>query len=298
MADKFSSANFQYRDTLFRDFFNEPTRLLSLCNALFNSNYSNPADVEINTLDTNFFSALKNDISCRFHGQFLILIEYQSTINNNMPFRCLSYVTELFNNLVDDKNRLYRKEIFRLPSPKFFVFYDGNTPEPLRRTMRLSDAFNDENPALELAITSFNINAGLNQPLLQKCRELNDYSTLIGKVKQGLAAGLSRRAAIIAAVNWCIKNGVMTDYLSAKRKEVFTMLDWQWNIDDAKIAWKEEGREEGREEGKNQRSEEIAIKMLRRGKSIEEIQDITELPLQYIQRLKSQSPDERTVVSE
>lgn len=28
---------------------------------LLGSNYSNPADVEINTLETNFFSALKND---------------------------------------------------------------------------------------------------------------------------------------------------------------------------------------------------------------------------------------------
>ena len=64
------------------------------------------------------------------------------------------------------------------------------------------------------------------------------------------------------------------------------MLDWQWNLDDARTAWKEEGIEQG----KNQRSEEIAVKMLRRGKSIEEIQDITDLPLQYIQQLKYQSP--------
>ena len=281
MVDKFSAANFQYRDTLFRNFFNEPTRLLSLCNALLGLDYSNPAEVEINTLETNFFSALKNDISCRLHDQFLILVEHQSTINNNMPFRCLSYVAELFNNLVDDKNRLYRKEIFCLPSPKFFVFYDGNEPESLQRTMRLSDAFNDENPSLELVVTSFNINAGLNQPLLQKCPELNDYSTLIGKVKQGLAAGLARRAAIIDAVNWCIESGIMTDYLSAKRNEVFTMLDWQWNIDDAKVAWKEEGREEG----KNQRSEEIALNLIRMGLPIQTICDATDLSPQRIQEL-------------
>ena len=286
MADKFSAANTKYRDSVFRDFFNEPVRLLSLCNALLNSNYLDPAEIEINTLETSFFSDLKNDISFKIHDQFLILIEHQSTVNRNMPFRCLSYATELLNNLVDDKNKLYRQSIFRLPSPKFFVFYDGGEAEPLQRIMRLSEAFNDKSPALELVVTSFNINAGLNQPLLQKCRELDDYSTLIGKVKQGLAAGLARRAAIINAVNWCISNGVMSDYLSAKRNEVFTMLDWQWNLDDAKAAWKEEGIEQG----KNQRSEEIAVKMLRRGRSIEEIQDITELPLQYIQQLKSQYP--------
>ena len=63
------------------------------------------------------------------------------------------------------------------------------------------------------------------------------------------------------------------------------MLDWQWNIDDAKAAWQDEAREEGR----STEREKIAVKMLRRGKSIEEIQDLTELPLQYIQQLKSQS---------
>ena len=291
MVDKFSSANFQYRDSVFRDFFNDPTRLLSLCNSLLGSDYSNPAEVEINTLETNFFSAIKNDISCRLYDQFLILVEHQSSVNNNMPFRCLSYVSELFNNLVDDKNRLYRKGIFCLPSPKFFVFYDGDTPEPLQRIMKLSDAFNDANPALELVVTSFNINAGLNQPLLQKCRELNDYSTLIGKVKQGLAAGLSRRAAIINAVNWCIENGVMTEYLSAKRNEVFTMLDWQWNLDDAKAAWQDEARAEGivegREEGRSEEREKIALNLIRMGLPVQNICDATDLSPQRVQELTS-----------
>ena len=281
MPDKFSAANFQYRDSVFRDFFNEPRRLLSLCNAILGSSYSNPTDIEINTLETNFFSALKNDISCKIGDQFLILVEHQSTVNNNMPFRCLAYVSELFNNLVADKNRLYRKDIFRLPSPKFFVFYDGTAPEPLQRTLRLSDAFNDENPALELVVTSFNINARLNQPLLQKCRELSDYSTLIAKVREGCANGLSRRDAIIQAVNWCIDNGVMSDYLYIKRNEVFTMLDWQWNLDDAKAAWKEEGREEGI----NQRSEEIAVNLIRMGIPAQNICDATGLPPQRIQAL-------------
>ena len=287
MPDKFSSANFQYRDSVFRDFFNEPRRLLSLCNALLGSNYSNPADIEINTLETNFFSALKNDISCKIGDQFLILVEHQSSVNNNMPFRCLAYVAELFNNLVADKNRLYRKEIFRLPSPKFFVFYDGTAPEPVQRTLRLSDAFNDENPALELVVTSFNINSALNPPLLLKCRELSDYSTLIAKVREGCADGLSRRLAIIHAVNWCIDNGIMPDYLSIKRNEVFTMLDWQWNIDDAKTAWQDEAREEGIEQGERQRAEKIAVNLIRMGLPAQNICDATGLPPQRVQELAS-----------
>ena len=74
--------------------------------------------------------------------------------------------------------------------------------------MRLSEAFGGDSSSLELIVNSFNINYGLNQPLLDKCRYLKDYSILVGKVKQGIANGLSLRDAIIQAVNFCINNDV------------------------------------------------------------------------------------------
>lgn len=285
MKDKFGLANEQYRDSVFRDFFNEPARLLSLCNALLDSDFENADEIEINTLQGNFFSAIKNDISCKIGDQFLILIEHQSSVNNNMPFRCLSYVVELLNNLVIDKSRFYSRQVVKFPAPKFFVFYDGDDSEPLQREMRLSDAFSGDGTTLELVVKSLNINYGLNQPLIEKCSYLSEYSTLIGKIKQGCIAGLSRRQAIIEAVNWCIENGIMAGYLSSKRNEVFTMLDWQWNLDDAKAAWKEEGREEGIEQGERQRAEKIAVRMIKRGKSFAEIHEDTDLPLCRIYEL-------------
>ena len=63
------------------------------------------------------------------------------------------------------------------------------------------------------------------------------------------------------------------------------MLDWQWNLDDAKAAWKEEGREEGIEQGERQRAEKIAVRMIKRGKSFAEIHEDTDLPLCRIYEL-------------
>ena len=119
MADKFSNANPQFRDSVFRDFFNEPVRLLDLCNSLLDSKFS---DIEINTLDSSFFSALKNDISCKVGNNFLVLIEHQSSINENMPFRCLTYIAELLQNLVSLKKLLYKQQLMLFPAPRFFVF--------------------------------------------------------------------------------------------------------------------------------------------------------------------------------
>ena len=155
--------------------------------------------------------------------------------------------------------------------------------------MRLSDAFDGDSSSLELIVNSFNINYGLNQPLLDKCRYLKDYSTLVGKVKQGIFNGLSLRDSIIQAVNFCIDHDVMKQFLLENEKDVFNMLALQWNIDDAKKAWFLDGRDEGIDIGKNigemQKTEEIAIKMLRKGKDFEEIQEFTDLPIQRIQEL-------------
>ena len=273
------SANKQYRNSVFCSFFNDPIKLLSLCNAILDTNYSDVSELEINTLETSMLSNQKNDISCKIGNNFLVLVEHQSSVNNNMPFRCLSYIAKLLDNLIDDRIKLYRKTLIRFPAPKFVVLYDGNDSEPLSRKMRLSEAFGGDSSSLELIVNSFNINYGLNQPLLDKCRYLKDYSILVGKVKQGIANGLSLRDAIIQAVNFCINNDVMKQFLLENEKDVFNMLALQWNIDDAKKAWFQDGKDE--------KSEEIAIKMLRKGKDFEEIQEFTDLPIQRIQELAS-----------
>ena len=193
-------ANKKYRDSVFRDYFNDEERLLSLCNAILGTNYQNSEKLIINTLEGIFFDNQKNDISCVIENNFLVLIEHQTSVNNNMPFRCLSYVTELLNNLIENKDRLYHKALIQFPRPKFFVLYDGDAKEPLQREMRLSDAFGGDNSALELIVTALNINFGLPQPLLSKCQYLREYSTLVGKVKEGIRAGLTRKEAISRAV--------------------------------------------------------------------------------------------------
>ena len=254
--------NPRYRDSVFRSYFNEPTRLLSLCNAVLDTKYTNPDELNINTLEGIFFDKQKNDISCTIDNHFLILVEHQTTVNENMPFRCLSYVTELLNNL---------------PKPKFFVLYDGDKREPLQRKMRLSDAFDGDSDSLELVVSAFNINYGLPQPLLNKCRYLSDYSTLVGKVKEGIRLGLSRRDAIRRAVKFCLDHGIMGNYLIEHSEEVSNMLALEWNMNDALQARFEDGRNEEREA--------VAIKLIHMGLNFTDIQKATDLPIQRLEQL-------------
>lgn len=280
MSDSYSIANPQYRDTVFRDYFNNQKRLLSLCNAVLKTKYKNENEVEINTLEGSFFSGQKNDISCLLRDNFLVMVEHQSSSNPNMPFRFLTYVAQLFNNLVKDKEKIYRNEGIEFPDPQFFVFYDGDKKEPLAQELRLSDCLRGKSHKLELIVNVYNINYGLEQPLFERCHYLKDYSTLVGKVKQGISSGLTRRQAIIEAIDWCIKNSVMEDYLLKKRDEVFGMLDFQWNIDEAQAAWENKARQ-ARQEG----IESVAMNMLHNGNTFDEIHNATKLSPQRIEEL-------------
>lgn len=274
-------ANAKYRDSVFRSFFNDPTRLLSLCNAILETNYDDPTKLQINTLEGIFFDRQKNDISCTLDNHFLFLVEHQSSINNNMPFRFLCYVTELLNNLVKNKRNLYRENLLFFPTPKFFVLYNGDKAEPMKKIMRLSDAFKGNSSSLELIVTTFNINNNINQPLLNKCPYLNDYSVLVGKTKEGFHSGLSRHEAIISAIKFCITNGVMKDYLENHAEEVFNMLALEWDMDDALQA----RFDDGIEKGLKQSQENIALKLIHMGLPFTDIQKATELPLQRINEL-------------
>lgn len=265
--------NIQYRDSVFRDYFNAPARLLSLCNAVLGTKYRDAGKLHINTLEGIFFDNQKNDISCTLEDNFLVLIEHQTSVNNNMPFRCLSYVAELLNNLVIDKDRLYHKALIRFPRPKFFVLYDGDTKEPLQREMRLSEAFGGDGSTLELVVVAYNINFGLNQPLLAKCQYLREYSTLVGKVKEGIRAGFTRKEAISRAVKFCLDNGLMKGYLEEKSKEVFNMLALQWEQDKAIRASYEDG------------VESVALNMIQLGKSFEDICEATKLSTERVEEL-------------
>ena len=283
--------NKQYRNSVFCSYFNEPERLLSLCNAVLETNYTDIGKLNINTLEGMFFDDQKNDISCTIENHFLVLVEHQTSVNENMPFRCLSYVAELLNKLVKDKQKIYRKALIKFPSPKFFVLYDGDKAEPLKREIKLSDAFDGDDKILELIVTAYNINYGLNQPLLAKCNYLNDYSILVGKVKDGIRAGLARRDAIGTAVKFCIANGVMKGYLEEHSEEVFNMLALQWDKDSAIKASFDDGFEDGLQVGRNNGIESVALNMLRRGKSFEDIQADTQLSLKRIEELANMTKD-------
>ena len=130
--------NRKYKDTLFRLLFSERKHLLSLYNAVNETNYTNEEDLEINTLENVIYLKMKNDISFLF-GFSLNLYEHQSSVNPNMPLRDLFYVADLLQKIVKDKN-LYSSCLVGIPTSKFVMFYNGTDEEAAQ--MEIAEAVN------------------------------------------------------------------------------------------------------------------------------------------------------------
>ena len=241
-----------YKDTVFRMLFREKKNLLSLYNALNGTNYTDVDSLEITTLENAVYTNYKNDISFVFAFE-LLLYEHQSTFNPNIPLRDLFYVNSMLQDRTKDEN-LYSTSIIRIPAPKFVVFYNGTDFQPEQRILKLSDAFKkkQEPPALELTVIAYNINLGHNHELLGACRLLKEYAQYVERVRI-FAKGMSFPEAVEKAVDYCIRNEILSDFLSKNRAEAIAMsifeYDEEKHIQSERKEWHEIGRKEGRIEG-------------------------------------------------
>jgi len=249
--------NREFKATLFSELFREPERLRELYNAIADTDYGDDTPVEINTLENVFFNDLKNDVSFTIGGKYVVLLEHQSTINDNMPLRCLMYIARVYEKITDDRT-VYQEKLLKIPTPEFIVLYNGVKPYPPEKTLRLSDAYlaADETIMkfgnLDLTVRVININPGHNDEILEKSETLKGYSAFVEQVRYNQRCGYNPSNAVSEAIKWGIKQGIISAFLTKHGSEVNNMLMTEFNIDIAKEVWQEEAREDGREEGREE----------------------------------------------
>ena len=242
------TAKRNYKDTLFRMIFYEPKELLKLYNAVNGTDYQNPGDLEIVTLENAIYMNMKNDlafiIDCR-----MSLYEHQASVNPNMPLRDLFYVAKEYQGMVSSKS-LYSSRLIKLPTPYFVVFYNGLTSQPERKEMKLSDSFMTpvNEPALELKVVQLNIGTGHNGKLMEKCPLLAQYSQYVSRV-QKYASGMPLEEAVENAVEECIREGILADFLQKNRAEAIAVSIFEYDEEKELALFRAAEREEGLAEG-------------------------------------------------
>lgn len=240
----------EYKSSVFTMLLQDKSNALEVFNALNNTTYTEEQGLSIKMLESAVYLSFRNDASFII-ADTLNLYEHQSTYNPNMPLRSLIYVSSIYAELVKEEN-LYGRKRIPLPLPRFVTFYNGMEERPETEIQRLSDAFvvKEEHPELELICTVINMNPGYNEEFMSNCGVLREYMIFVEKTRyyqNGM--GLPLTEAIEKAIDECIKEHVLEEFLKKQKAEVISMSVLDFDLERQLGFARKEGMEEGEERG-------------------------------------------------
>lgn len=249
------SENREVKSDVFSMLMENKKYALEVYNALNGSDYTDAELIEIRTLEKGISLTIRNDAAF-IVDMNLNIYEHQSTFSPNIPLRILLYLSEILKPIVRNMS-IYDRKAVKIPTPRFAVFYNGSEERPEREIIKLSDLFEKpcEKPEIEITVEVYNINAGKNPDLLSDCLVLNDYSIFIDKIRHYESTGIEN--PIEAAIDWCIANNVLKEFLEDRKPEVLKAMTIDMTherqielaVRDAREEGREDGIKEGREEG-------------------------------------------------
>ena len=272
----------------------ERKNFLSLYNAIHGTDLKLEDTVlERKTIPQNIFRSVYNDISMLVNNKLIVFIEHQSTVNENMPFRMMEYFVHIMYGIIPAKAK-YKQKLFKIPSPEFYVFYNGKDKLPKEQTLKLSDAFivPQEEPFCEVTVKLINIQNGVAEslPVIKKCDILKQYCDFIEiiyrlQVTENAESKEAKAKLLEKAVREAIKKNILPDYLKRKCTEVINMFLDPYHYELDLEVQKEEAFEDGMEKGENKKAEESAVNFLKEGDSIEKVSRCLGLPLEKVREL-------------
>lgn len=291
--------NRRHKDSIFRALFSDKENFISLYNAIHETNLD-PKCTEIKQMEIpqTLYSTYKNDVSMLIEDKIIVLIEHQSTINQNMPIRFLEYVTRLYEQILKTENR-YKETVIPLPVPEFYVFYNGEK-KYTQKKLKLSDAFikHTEKTPLELNVEIKNIQSTKDKnselKLMEYCSILKQYTQFLEIVRNCK----SNRHGFKKAVEEAISKGILSEFLETNNKEIVNMLCARYSYktdikvkaqEAAEKAYKEgieSGFSQGITKGSIHERTETAKRMLKHNIDYQTIMIATNLSVEEIESLK------------
>ena len=238
-----------HKDRLFKALFGSEERkdlTLELYNAINHTSYSNPDDLQINTIEDVVYMGMKNDVSFLLASD-LNMYEQQSTWNPNMPLRCLLYSAHALEKYIHDSNltaQMFLSTLVKVPTPKLVVLYNG-IQEIDDMILRLSDCFEKPGGDLEATVHVYNITAGHRLP--RECRPLEEYSLFVDTYRSKVSAVGPGQAADEALS--ALPDGRVRDYLCSQRSEVLDMLLTEYDEQAVMQAIAKDAEEKGEKRG-------------------------------------------------
>ena len=289
--------NREIKSSVFVDLFGDDEidgekNFLALYNAIHSTNLKlNEIQLEHKKIPQSIYKPFDNDISMLLNDRLIVLIEHQSTPNQNMPLRFLEYYVHLLYGIVPAKAR-YREKLYKIPSPEFYVFYNGEKKLEQEFTMKLSDAFiaEQEEPLCELKVNFMNIRGekGKNLPVVQNCGILKEYCEFMDIVFRYQAELKSKstkeevEGCYDKAIKEAISRGILVDYLTRKGTEVRNMFFGEYDYDlDMEVKAQEAAENKAEEAARSFYANGVSIEIIAKSlhMSEEQVREIVNEPI-------------------
>lgn len=175
-------ANRQYKDSVFRKLFHNKRELANLYQAIRPEDTIFAKDIKLTTLRNVFTDSQRNDLSFLWKQRVVVLMEHQSTWNENIPLRMLPYADHVYSKIIkimEAQKAMYQEALVKIPTPKFYMLYNGRPQKKFRDVLKLSDAFAEKDGDLELRVHVIDISYSETNEILQSCEPLYGYSYLV-----------------------------------------------------------------------------------------------------------------------
>ena len=129
--------------------------------------------------------------------------------------------------------------------------------------------------------------------LLEECLVLREYTAFVSRVRENHNAGIELNQAVEKAIDDCIADHILEDFLIERRDEVrhMVVIDNTWERREQLIREEEredgrrEGRKAGLQEGRKNALKSMVQKKLLKGKSVDQIADECEEEVPVIREL-------------
>jgi predicted transposase/invertase (TIGR01784 family) len=219
-------------------------------------------------------------------GYIYLNVEHQSTPQELMPFRMLRYKVAIMQQHLARGNK-------KLPAVIPMLFYHGKGPYPY--SLRLIDCFEDpefakehffDNPlTVDLNLTSdeeiYKHKKLAFLEIVQKHIFSRDLDYIADHIAKLVKITQPEHDLFNSLVYYMLLKGEATNVNSVIEK-LKTIENYEEDVMNAAQQLKQQGlqqgREEGREEGEYLKATTIAKKLIAQGRSIQYIQDLTNLP--------------------
>lgn len=279
-AQEVMPVNSKAKDTFFKKVYEKEERQKELAAFLLGVSSEKISTANVRPV---LFGNKENDFAFLCNDIFYVMLEEQSSVSPNVPYRLLEYIVAGLRSMVDSEQLLYGKSQVYFPVPKLYMLQVGletkeeNLPEKIQYELRLSDSYvsidekyltDAAKPDLEAVVHVYDFRMTHSEILnyieqnilpdrfLPYDNDIRNYALTANGITYMQRAGKnetytmpSNISTVADYLELLLERNIFVDLLSDK--EVCDMTMAQFSRDDImRYQGREEGRQEGRQEGR------------------------------------------------